>query len=184
MEAHPNYSTSKSKEEELAEDNFINPLPRAVMRHNTPVLLDGEWKFSIDPDDKGREEGWHLGHEYTNTSNWPGSIEEHIALAKGQQQTHSWSDKIVAWYEREFPLPQIANGNGAPHSMLQLTFGACGYETQVWLNGSLLNTIEGEGVHIGEYTSFSYELPEDILKPENRLTVRIADTMDADLPRG
>ena len=27
------------------------------------------------------------------------------------------------------------------------------------------------------------ELPEDILKPENRITVRIADTMDADIPR-
>lgn len=181
---HPNYSTSKSKEEWYSEDNFINPLPRAVMRPNTPILLDGEWKFSLDTEDKGREEGWHLGHEYADTSNWPGSIEEHIAAARGQQTAHSWQDKIVAWYERDFPLPKIENGNGAPHSMLQLTFGACGYETQVWLNGNLLRTIEGEEVHVGEYTSFSYELPAEILKPVNRLTVRIADTMDADIPRG
>jgi hypothetical protein len=68
--------------------------------------------------------------------------------------------------------------------MLQLTFGACGYETQVWLNGMPLKTIEGELVHVGEYTSFSYELPEDMLRPLNRLTVRIADTMDADITRG
>jgi hypothetical protein len=52
------------------------------------------------------------------------------------------------------------------------------------LNGVPLKTIEGELVHVGEYTSFSYELPEEVLLPVNRLTVRIADTMDADTPRG
>jgi hypothetical protein len=95
---HPNYSTSKSKEEQLAEDSFINPLPRAVMRPNTPILLDGEWKFALDAEDKGLHDGWHIGHNYSDVSNWPGSIEEHIAAAKGQQETHCWQDKIVAWY--------------------------------------------------------------------------------------
>ena len=42
--------------------------------------------------------------------------------------------------------------------MLQLTFGACGYETIVWLNGQPLETIEGEPMQVGEYTSFSFEL--------------------------
>ncbi|GEO08646.1 glycoside hydrolase family 2 protein [Segetibacter aerophilus] len=185
MEAvHPNYSTSKSKEEVFAEDNFVNPLPRAVVRQNAPILLDGEWKFSLDADDKGLVEAWHLGHDYQDKAHWPGSIEEHIAAAKGQQAVKAWQDKVVAWYEREFPLPVRANGNGAEHAMLQLTFGACGYETQVWLNGLPLKTIEGELVHVGEYTSFSYELPEEALQPVNRLTVRIADTMDADTTRG
>jgi hypothetical protein len=55
---HPNYSTSKSKEEVFAVDNFINPLPRAVVRANSPVLLDGEWSFTIDSEDKGLQEGW------------------------------------------------------------------------------------------------------------------------------
>jgi beta-galactosidase/beta-glucuronidase len=185
MEAiHPNYSTSKSKEEVFAEDNFINPLPRAVVRQNAPILLDGEWSFSIDNDDVGLLEAWHLGHNYSAKASWPGSIEDHIAAAKGQRPTKTWQDKVVAWYEREFPLPVRVNGNGFEHAMLQLTFGACGYETQVWLNGVPLKTIEGELVHVGEYTSFSYELPEEVLRPVNRLTVRIADTMDADTPRG
>ena len=69
--------------------------------------------------------------------------------------------------------------------MFQLTFGACGYETRVWLNGQLLTTIEGEAIHYGEYTSFTYELPEEHLcSLVNRLTVRIADTMDAETTRG
>ncbi len=184
MELHPliNYSTSKSKEESLAEDEFINPLPRAVLRHNKPILLDGEWHFTLDPDDIGLHQKWYMGYNYKNTAHWPGSIEHHIEQLKGAKDEKTWQGKVVAWYERDFPLPQLAS-NVAP-SMLQLTFGACGYETQVWLNGIHLRTIEGEDVHFGEYTSFSYELKEETLRLFNRLTVRIADTMDADIPRG
>jgi hypothetical protein len=54
----------------------------------------------------------------------------------------------------------------------------------VWLNGLLLQTIEGEEVHFGEYSSFSYEIQESDLQPKNRLTVRICGTMDAEVPRG
>ena len=163
---HPNYSTSISKAE-VDDDTLIGPLPRAVLRRNTFVLLDGEWFFEIDPDDKGMRESWFKEHSYNHKAHWPGSIEEHIMSAKGlaaSQSAGAWHDKVVAWYEREFPLPARENGSRSP-SMLQLTFGACGYETMVWLNGVLLKTIEGEEVHLGEYTSFSYELPEDNLQP-------------------
>jgi hypothetical protein len=184
-EHHPNYGLSKTKEEiDLDEDQFINPLPRAVLRSNSFVLLDGEWKFELDTDDIGIRESWHLGHHFPYTADWPGSIEEHMLAAKGDNPENRWKDKIVAWYEREFPLPEIIEDNDHPHSLVQLTFGACGYETMVWLNGKLLRTIEGETVHTGEYTSFSYELNPMDLRNNNRLTVRIADTMDADIPRG
>ena len=180
---HPNYSTSVSKAE-VDDDTVVNPLPRAVLRRNTHVLLDGVWSFELDPDDKGVKEKWYQDHSFKHTAHWPGAVEDHIIAAKGQQSTQAWQDKVVAWYERDFPLPPRDNGNASPNYMLQLTFGACGYETMVWLNGVLLSTIEGEEVHVGEYTSFSYELPEDKLQEVNRLTVRIADTMDADIPRG
>ena len=151
---HPNYGFSRSKEEGWADETFTNPLPRAVIRPNSYVLLDGEWRFDLDTEDPGLLEGWHLGHSYEHTANWPGSIEEHMAAAKGHPVA-KWHDKVVAWYEREFPMPEQVNGNGARHTMLQLTFGACGYETRVWLNGHPLKTVEGEEVHMGEYTSFS-----------------------------
>ena len=179
---HPNYGLAKSKEESLSTDTFIDPLPRAVVRPTNFVLLDGEWKFSLDNEDRGLQEAWHLGHHYELTAHWPGSVEEHMAEDKGQQPSVHWKDKVIVWYEREFPLPE--KDEQFPHSMLQLTFGACGYETRVWLNGHPLRTIEGEEVHVGEYTSFTYELDEKLLKPVNRLTVRIADTFDADIPRG
>lgn len=184
---HPNYGFSKSQEDGVRDTNALTdeginePLPRAVLRHNSFTLLDGEWRFDIDTDDRGLTDGWHLGHNYGHTAHWPGSIEEHMAAAKGQQPGASWHDAVVAWYERDF---SYTHDEKSSNSIMQLTFGACGYETKVWLNGIPLYTIEGQETHIGEYTSFSYELNQDMLKPLNRLTVRIADTMDADIPRG
>ncbi len=176
----PNASLSASRPERAASTEPINDLPRAVLRPNDHMLLDGTWKFAIDPEDAGLRERWYVNHDYQNTAHWPGSIEEHMAAA--YDSAGRWQDKVIAWYEREFELPECS---GSPEcSMIQLTFGACGYETRVWLNGHPLRTIEDEVVHLGEYTSFSYELPDGYLRPINRLTVRIGDTMDAELPRG
>jgi beta-galactosidase/beta-glucuronidase len=167
-----------------------NPLPRAVTRHNFYQLLDGEWRFDLDLDDRGIRDGWAIRHEYSDTAVWPGSVEAHMASAKVEQKEQNekepspaaTQDKVVAWYERDFALP---DPSAVPaQSMLQITFGACGYETRVWLNGFPLRTIDEQDIHYGEFTSFSYELPEAHLKPVNRLTVRIEDSLDADLPRG
>ncbi|HEV2761585.1 MAG TPA: hypothetical protein VGV38_01225, partial [Pyrinomonadaceae bacterium] len=169
-----------------ADADASNPLPRAVLRRNQFHLLDGEWRFALDAEDRGLRERWYLGHDYERTATWPGSVESHMEAAKEEAKEHAdaahWQDKVVVWYERDFPLP--GREGGPPPNLLQLTFGACGYETRVWLNGRALRTIEGEKVHYGEYTSFSYELPEEGLRLFNRLTVRIADTMDAEIPRG
>ncbi|GAB3309084.1 glycoside hydrolase family 2 [Hymenobacter humi] len=182
-DAHsPNYSLSFSSPEEAPTDETANPLPRAVLRMNNFVLLDGQWRFDHDEADVGLRDDWALGHTYEHTAQWPGSVEEHLAQARGQQGIAKWQDQIVGWYEREFNLPEVAEPQS--RSMLQLTFGACGYETRVWLNGQLLKTIEGETVHYGEYTSFTYELEEAQLHLVNRLTVRIADNMDAETTRG
>jgi beta-galactosidase/beta-glucuronidase len=154
-------------------------LPRAVTRPNLFRLLDGEWAFSLDLDDRGLREGWPLGHTYEGHAIWPGAIESHISQAK--EHPSAWRDKIIAWYEREFECDVPAAGDPM---QLQITFGACGYETRVWLNGQLLRTVEDQDVHTGDYTSFSYELPVEHLRPVNRITVRIADSMDAEIPRG
>ena len=175
-----NYGLSATPEAELAQETD-NELPRAVLRPGHHFLLDGTWRFAIDLDDVGLTEAWEQGYDYRLSAQWPGSIEEHMAAAHAGGPA-AWQDKIVAWYEREFTLPEVAENKD--RTLFQLTFGACGYETRVWLNGHLLTTIEGEAVHYGEYTSFTYELPEEHLRATNRLTVRIADTMDAETTRG
>ena len=177
----PNLGISESKEESGRLEEDSNPLPRTVLRTNSYVLLDGEWRFAYDADDHGLEEKWFLGHEYEHTASWPGSVEAHLLEAKDHKEK-TWKDEVVVWYERDFDLPQRVENGSLP--MFQITFGACGYETRVWLNGIQLTTIEGQDIHYGEYTSFSYELNEDNLLPVNRLTVRIADSLDAEIPRG
>jgi len=181
---HPNYSLTKSREAiYFDDDTYLNPIPRAVIRPNSSILLDGEWKFALDKDNRGLSENWFVAHNYTQTANWPGSVEAHISKVDPGSDKY-WHDQVIVWYERTFPLPKPVDTGVSGCNQLQLTFGACGYETRVWLNGIQLKTIEGEFVHIGEYTSFSYELDETILKEENRLTIRIMATMDADTTRG
>ncbi|MGI4869812.1 MAG: glycoside hydrolase family 2 protein [Janthinobacterium lividum] len=176
----PNYGLSAAPEAHPAEE-IDDVLPRAVLRPGHHLLLDGTWHFAIDLDDSGLIEEWAEGYDYKHTAQWPGSIEEHMAQAHTGGST-AWQDKIVAWYEREFKRPEVVANQ--EKTLFQLTFGACGYETRVWLNGKQLTTIEGEAIHYGEYTSFTYELPDELLQPVNRLTVRIADTMDAETTRG
>lgn len=154
---------------------YLNPLPRTVARVGESILLDGTWQFELDLANRGMSEHWELGHTYAGTAQWPGSIESQLEAGRALP----WDDEIVAWYERVFTLPAQWTGE-----LVQVTFGAVGYETRVWLNGTLLQTVEGESVHVGEYTSFSYELPVEVLQPVNRLTVRIADSLDAEIPRG
>ncbi|HSK72629.1 MAG TPA: hypothetical protein VK892_13080 [Pyrinomonadaceae bacterium] len=158
-----------------------NPLPRSVLRRESFELLDGEWRFTLDTDNRGLNERWYINHDFTTTASFPGSIESYFDAAKEESSLYVHSDEAIAWYERDFTIPEEWD---KPNKLIQLTFGACGYETRVWLNGSPLKTIEGEEVHYGEYTSFSYELPQELLKPVNRLTIRVTDTIDADIPRG
>jgi beta-galactosidase/beta-glucuronidase len=165
--------------------NRSNPLPRSVSRREAFEILDGQWKFALDKEDRGLQEKWYVKHNYTVKAAFPGSLESYFAAVKDFKDESSslYDDReeVIAWYEREFSIPEEWD---RPNKLTQLTFGACGYETRVWLNGTQLETIEGEEIHYGEYNSFSYELPPELLKKENRLTVRVVDTLDADIPRG
>ena len=161
-----------------------NRLPRSVLRRNAFVLLDGKWRFELDHEDRGLSERWYLHHDFTETTMFPASIESQLAAVRDSlaaSNLYEQKDEVIAWYECDFSVPEEWN---SPGRIAQLTFGACGYETRVWLNGIPLKTIEGEEIHFGEYSSFSYELQPELLQPVNRLTIRVVDTMDADIPRG
>jgi beta-galactosidase/beta-glucuronidase len=166
---------------------FLDARSRSIVRPGAFVLLDGEWRFERDPDDCGLTERWYIDHAFDSTASWPGSVVTQIETEAGGSDGDGHDGdghddlETVAWYERDFEIPAEWQGSPQP---VQLTFGACGYETRVWLNGVPLETTEGEAVHLGEYTSFSYELPEEHLRAVNRLTVRVADSLDPERPRG
>ena len=161
---------------------YLDARPRAIVRGAAYLLLDGTWRFERDLGDRGLAQRWYLGHDYGDSAEWPGSVAtlvEEGDAARGLDADAR--DGAVLWYEREFEVPDDWRDTGR---VVQLTFGACGYETRVWLNGAPLRTVEGEDAHLGEYTSFSFELPEEQMRPVNRLTVRVADSLDPERPRG
>ena len=98
---HPNYSLTKSRKEEDTDEGYINPLPRAVIRPNSFLLLDGNWNFSLDPENRGINERWYISHQYNVQAHWPGSVENH--MSKNYPNEKLWHDKVIVWYEREFP---------------------------------------------------------------------------------
>jgi hypothetical protein len=103
----------------------FNPLPRSVVRRTPYELLDGEWRFALDPEDRGLRDGWHLKRDYTLTAQFPGAIEAQLAKAKvATLELHDSApdrqEKIVAWYERKFTLS--ADWSSTPDRLTQLTF--------------------------------------------------------------
>src|SRR5437868_5501047 len=96
-------------------ERYLNPLPRTIARSGEPLLLDGLWHFELDIANRGLAEHWQIGHTYSGTTHWPGSIESQLQAGLALP----WDDEVVAWYERSFTLPQQWAGE-----LVQVTFGA------------------------------------------------------------
>lgn len=119
------HSFTRDRDDAHAIQESLNPLPRSVIQRDgrTYELLDGEWRFDFDAEDRGMQDYWFLEHAYRDTAVWPGTIEDHLAAARGaQQRIPSTPDSVIAWYEREFTIP--AAWRGEPACLIQLTFGA------------------------------------------------------------
>ena len=162
---------------------YLDERPRSVVRAGAYLLLDGQWRFEQDDEDCGLIGALVHGSRLRPHRPLAGLCQagRRGRGAGNRAGSGEAADSVIVWFERDFTVPEEWHEGGHP---VLLTFGACGYETRVWLNGTLLDTIEGEDVHVGEYTSFSYELPEELLEPVNRLTVRVTDSLDPDRPRG
>ncbi len=50
------FEFTRDKEEAVIVEEQLNPLPRSVVRKNAYQLLDGEWRFEIDLEDRGLRE--------------------------------------------------------------------------------------------------------------------------------
>ncbi|HZG69881.1 MAG TPA: hypothetical protein VEZ12_24335, partial [Herpetosiphonaceae bacterium] len=105
------FGLTRDREAARAMLDYLNPLPRSVVRGDAYALLDGEWRFDIALEDRGLHEMWYAGHAYSGTALWPGSIEDHLLVAQtDQQRTRPWLDSVVAWYERDFIVPDHWSG--------------------------------------------------------------------------
>ncbi len=124
--------------------------------------LGGEWRFAVDMERIGEDEGW--AEPGFDDSGWTAVTVPHTW---GVTQDYAEYDGM-AWYRRNFTLPAEAQ---AAH--LRLRFDAVFYLARVWVNGAYL------GQHEGGYTPFEFDVSE-IARPgaENVIAVR-ADNMRA-----
>nr|MDQ3042872.1 hypothetical protein [Acidobacteriota bacterium] len=78
----------------------VNPLPRSILRREDFVLLDGDWRFTLDVEDEGLKKKWFVKHNYTVTANFPGSIESYFAAVqdvKEDSDLYATSEDVIAW---------------------------------------------------------------------------------------
>jgi len=121
--------------------------------------LNGIWKFDFDHGLSGLDESWHEKHDYAREIVVPFCPESRLG-GIGDRDFHAG-----VWYEREITVPKLRGRR------MLLHFGACDYETTVFLNGEPL------GSHRGGYTPFTFDITSVAKPGKNRLTVYARDDL-------
>ncbi|MBC1474111.1 glycoside hydrolase family 2 [Listeria grandensis] len=140
----------------------LNPRPQFV-RENWESL-DGKWRFAFDDEEVGLVDGWSVMLPARVAIEVPFTYE---TKASG---IHDESHHAVVWYEKEVELKTGKN--------VLLHFEGSDYITTVWVNGKVV------GEHQGGYTAFVFDITAYIADGENRITVRVQDSVDTAQPRG
>jgi beta-galactosidase/beta-glucuronidase len=111
----------------------------SVVAQRGQMSLDGIWKFRIDPNDTGINEGWYAidyedasWEESTVPGNWNFLFREYL----NPLTDHDYD--VTAWYRTTFVPPSDFKG-----SLVKLHFGAVCYKTSLWINGQKVGDHEG-----------------------------------------
>lgn len=158
----------------IANANFSQTQPRP--EHPAPhwersewLNLNGSWQFEIDHGRSGKERDFfQKDHPLTGEILVPFCPESKLSGVE-------YKDFMAAvWYRREFTIPENWTGG-----RVLLHFGAVDYETEVWINGVSV------GTHRGGYSSFSFDITEQLAAGENVVTVLAEDDVRSGRqPRG
>lgn len=105
------------------------------------ILLTGEWRFSVDKDHTGEQNGW-LDSTFDDSS-WMVVEVPHTWNAMPEHSDYEG----IAWYRRDFTVPEDVK-----NAHVRLKFEAVFYLARVWLNGQYL------GQHEGGYTPFEFDV--------------------------
>ncbi len=143
--------------------------PRPDLERRDWQSLNGVWEFQFDPQDTGLQQNWHsLPKPYERTIRVPFAWESRLSGIGDTQY------KGVAWYRREFSVPENWRGR-----RIWLCFGAVDHHATVWVNG------ERVGEHEGGYSEFRFDVtPYVRFDRANVLSVRVEDHTDRETPLG
>ena len=119
--------------------------PRPQMVRPDWQNLNGLWEYAIRPKNEGKPD------KFDGQICVPFPVESALSGVMKQVGTNN-----RLWYRRTFTIPAKWAGKRT-----LLHFGACDWETTVWVNGKEL------GKHQGGYDPFTFDLTDD-LKKERR----------------
>ena len=129
--------------------------PRPQLVRDRWMNLNGPWEFEMDFGRSGRAREVYRSEKLKTQIVVPFCPESKLSGI-------AYKDFIPAvWYRREFVLPDSWSG----HRTL-VHFGAVDYDTEVWINGVSV------GTHRGGYTSFSFDITEQLRPGSNVVTDR------------
>jgi beta-glucuronidase len=143
----------------LAQSSMINIYGRKA------VSLNGEWKVIVDPSGTGDwRQVWTEKKPKTKTDfveySFEGGPVFHVPGDFNTQMTELFYVEGVVWYKKTFHY------NKKNNERVFINFGAVNYLADVYLNGKLL------GSHEGGFTSFQFELTNDVQQGENTIIVK------------
>ena len=143
-------------------DRREHPKPQFI-RENW-LLLDGEWQFNFDSKNIGIKERWF--NEIVN----PMTIQVPFTYETELSGVNDQSHHSVVWYQKEFLIDEIKHQ--------KLVFEGVDYQSSVWINGHKV------GSHEGAYSRFDFVITDYLIIGENRITVRVEDSLSCEQPRG
>ena len=142
--------------------------PRPTLERCDWLNMNGKWLFRRDDEQVGLNKAW-----YKETLPDPETIIVPFAPNAPASGIKGCRTDTTVWYQRDFDLPSEWRAYRTC-----LRFGAVDYQSMVFVNDMLV------GEHSGGYSSFGIDI-EHALKPgENRLTVRVEDSLSWTQPRG
>ena len=131
--------------------------PRPQFVRKDWMNLNGEWEFEQDPGVSGKER-----------QIYERELKERILVPFCPESDLSGIGNkdfmACVWYRRKVEIPREWAGK-----RVLLHFGACDYRTTVYVNG------REAGVHVGGYTSFSFDITELLTEGENLIAVCAED---------
>jgi len=140
--------------------------PRPSLYREGYVLLNGTWQFLFDEANQGLSQGFANGLPSPTLP-----ITVPFAYQSKLSTIHQPKTIAVTWYQRELDFP-----SGLQSYLLH--FEGVDDICDVWWNGHHL------GRHVGGYTRITFQIRPDMIKPHNRLVLRVEDDLGTDRPRG
>ena len=108
-------------------------------RTDDTISLAGEWKFALDPQDKGVSEKWYAG-ELKEQIQMPGSCEQRGYGEEATEPTVGRLTRVVryegkAWYQKEITVPKAWKDKH-----VELFLERCHWESNVWVDNQFVGT--------------------------------------------